>query len=529
MVVETRKFTLPKELDLPTALAGIAEELRIQAEPANRVQRLYYDSFDWRVYGCGALLVAETDARSRRFHWLNRSGGEVLFSAPLNTPLNASPGFASDLPPGRLRDKLVNVLDMRRLLPVMEVRSRVHAYSLLNGDGKIVVRLCIEDSTAIDPATQRRKSLGRTLKALPLKGYRKTFRRVLKHLQDHLRLPALGGDPLTIALASHGRAPCDYSAKPAVPLEPELRADAAVRRILLRLLDILERNEPGIRADLDSEFLHDFRVAGRRSRSVLGQIKQIFPLRVVERFRNDLAWLNQVSGPTRDLDVYRLTFPDYQASLPPEVQQDLEPLRAFLIARQKIAHQQLLRALDSARYRRFKQAWRGFLESPLPPRTTLSNARRPVLDVASERIWRLFRRTIKEGAAIGPASPPEDLHELRKTCKKLRYLLECFQRLYPPEDMTRLIKALKTLQNNLGDFQDLHVQIVAMQGFGTQMLEKEHASAPALMALGMLVENLERRQQRAREEFDNRFAAFAGAGHRRLFKRLFRPRYEDSA
>lgn len=525
MLKETRQFILPKEFDLPAALADMGNGWVVSADAVNPFLYTYYDSFDWRVYESGALLVAETAGQSCRFHWLDRQTGEARFS----TPLTISPAFATDLPPGPMRDQLAGVLEMRRLLPVMEVKSLVQTCSLTNADGKIVVRLCIEDSTAIDPATQRRKSLGRTLKVQPLRGYAKPYRQVREHLQNHLHLQPLGGDPLSIALASHGHAPGDYSAKPDVPLEPELRADAAVRRVLLRLLDILERNEPGIRADLDSEFLHDFRVAGRRSRSVLGQIKQVFPQRVVERFRNELAWINQVSGPTRDLDVYLLTFPDYQTSLPPEVQQDLEPLRAFLIARQKTAHQHLLRALDSARYRRFTQAWRDYLESPLPLRTSLPNATRAALDVASERIWRLFRRTLKEGAAIGPASPPEELHELRKTCKKLRYLLECFQNLYPPGDMTRLIKALKTLQNNLGDFQDLHVQITAMQGFGAQMLEQEHANAPTLMALGMLVENLEQRQQRAREEFHSRFATFAGARHRQLFKRLFHPRPESAS
>ena len=528
MVVEPRQFILPEDLDLPASLATFANELLLRGEPANRVHRTYYDSFDWRVYGCGALLIAETVGRSRRFHWLHRQTGEALFSTPLDTPRNKRPAFAADLAPGPLRQKLTSVLEMRRLLPMMEVRSQVHAYSFLNPEGKIVLRLFLENSTAADPATKQRKPLGRTLRVQPLKGYDKAYRQVLRHLQHHLHLRGIEGDPLGLALAAHGRVPCDYSTKPDVPLEPGLRADAAVRRILRHLLDTLERNEPGTRADLDSEFLHDFRVAGRRSRSILSQIRQVFPVRVVERFRQELAWLNQVTGPTRDLDVYLLTFPDYQASLPPETRQYLEPLRAFLLSRQKTAHHQLRRALDSARYRRFKQTWRGFLESPLPPRTTLPNARRPALDVASERIWRLFRRTLAEGEAIGAESPPEDLHELRKTCKKLRYLLECFQSLYPPEDLARLIKALKALQNNLGVYQDLHVQITALQEFGEQMMDEKQAGAQTLMALGMLVEHLEQRQAEAREDFNSHFGKFADAKHRRLIQRLFGPHPEIS-
>lgn len=523
MALDTRQFILPRKFDLPASLATISDQWLLTAEPVKRVHYSYYDSFDWRVYHSGALLTAETADGSGRFHWRDRLSGESLIDVPFKPSCHGPTAFAADFPAGPLRRKLTRVLEMRRLLPVMEMRSRLYCYPLLNGDGKTVLRLYIEDSTAIDPATQRRKSLGRRLRVQPLKGYGAVYRHVLRHLQHQLHLQALEDDLLGIALASHGRTPGDYATKPNVPLAPDLRADAATRRILLHLLDIMERNEPGARADLDSEFLHDFRVAGRRSRSILSQIRQVFPQRVVDRFRQELAWLNQATGPTRDMDVALLTFPTYQASLPAAVRGDLEPLRIFLQERQRMTHRQLLRALDSARYRRFAQAWRGYLESPPPQRTTLRNARRPVLAVASERILRLFRRTLAEGEAIGPASPPEDLHELRKTCKKLRYLLECFQDLYPPEALSRLIKALKTLQNNLGDYQDLHVQISALQGFGAQMLAEKQAGAPTLMALGMLVENLEQRQAQARAAFHDRFSKFATGKNRRLFQRLFAP------
>ena len=39
---------------------------------------------------------------------------------------------------------------------------------------------------------------------------------------------------------------------------------------------------------------------------------------------------------------------------------------------------------------------------------------------------------LRDGGAITPASPPESLHELRKRCKELRYLLEFFGSLYDP-------------------------------------------------------------------------------------------------
>ena len=55
------------------------------------------------------------------------------------------------------------------------------------------------------------------------------------------------------------------------------RPTAGARQIHHALLGIIVANEPGLRANLDTEFLHDFRVAVRRTRSLLGQVRQVFP------------------------------------------------------------------------------------------------------------------------------------------------------------------------------------------------------------------------------------------------------------
>ena len=65
---------------------------------------------------------------------------------------------------------------------------------------------------------------------------------------------------------------------------------------------------------------------------------------------------------------------------------------------------------------------------------------------------------VKMGTAIDDDSPAEDLHELRKVGKELRYLLEFFASLYPAEVVKPFVKTLKGLQDQLGRFQDREVQ-----------------------------------------------------------------------
>jgi CHAD domain-containing protein len=197
---------------------------------------------------------------------------------------------------------------------------------------------------------------------------------------------------------------------------------------------------------------------------------------------------------------------------------------------QNIEQKRLSQTLDSPRYQNLKQRWRNVLEIlSAPPSPEAVNANRPIGKVANERIWRVYRRVLKEGRAIDPQSPAEALHELRKTCKKLRYLMEFFQSLYPPEKIKSLIGALKALQENLGDFQDLEVQAQNLKGFSRQMLETHDAPAETLMAMGILVANLTERQHQARAAFSACFAEFVRADHHTLFKALFTAQPPEAA
>ena len=103
----------------------------------------------------------------------------------------------------------------------------------------------------------------------------------------------------------------------------------------------MRANEAGVRAALDTEFLHDYRVAVRRTRSALSQLKGVFDPSRLAPFRKEFAWLGEVTGPLRDLDVYLLTLPDYRSELPVASRHDLDPLEQLLMKTQP--HRETLR------------------------------------------------------------------------------------------------------------------------------------------------------------------------------------------
>ena len=113
---------------------------------------------------------------------------------------------------------------------------------------------------------------------------------------------------------------------------PADRTDAAVVRVLRRLLAIMDENLAGTIADIDAEFLHDYRVAIRRTRSVQREFAGGSSPVNWRRMRAEFRWLQRATGDARDLDVYVLGFDELQALVPESMRADLEPLRSVLQA-----------------------------------------------------------------------------------------------------------------------------------------------------------------------------------------------------
>jgi CHAD domain-containing protein len=506
------EFIVPDEMGVGKLKAKLNEFRDFKEEPPITIRRIFYDSFDWRVYTSGSVLEEKQSENKNELscYSLNRENfhGEMDRGEKVLR-------FARDFPEGSLRNYLTPILEMRALLPQVKIETKEYLFQLLNKDRKIILRVSYEESTLTDGQT-----LTSIVRVFPIKGYDKPLKKVLKLLKGDLDLLPPEENFMLTALRVAEREAGDYSSSLNIQLDSAIPANAATKLVLLYLLKTMSLNEKGVIEDIDSEFLHDFRVAVRRTRSALGQIKEVFPIKQLERFRAQFDWLGQITGPTRDMDVYLLQFDDYKAKLPAAIREEIEPLRNFLIQHQNKEQQSLANELKSARYIKFMKDWRKFLESP-SLESTASNAARPVKDVASERIWRIYQRAVKEGSAINSTSVPESLHDLRKTCKKLRYLIEFFQSLYSKEEIDKIVKALKELQENLGYFQDYQVQRESMEHFGQQMMEESKIPAATLMAMGILIEGLEEAQLDARGKFKDRFTEFASHRNHKLFEKLF--------
>lgn len=519
------EFVVPDGVKLDDVRARLLASERCEADGGRQIARTYLDSFDWRLYQAGGLLEEQEQAGQRTLVWLDRSGAQALDP----TVVPKTPGMIGDLPAGPLRERVAGPLEMRTLLPMARMFSSIEGLRVLDDEGKTVVRVELETNRYASADGKREGHLSPRIRLVLVRGYPKPLSRVQALLQQDIGLPLAQVSELLEALEATGRHPLDYSSKLNYKLDPGERSDAAAKHILIDLLNTLEANVDGSKKNLDSEFLHDLRVATRRTRSALTQIREVFNPEVTERFKEGFAWVQEITGAVRDLDVYLLSFDDYRASLPPPMRPYLQPFKDFLVAHYGTEHKALVRHLNSPRFRTLLKEWRKFLEAPVPEFSAVPNAMRPVRVVADERTWKMYRRVISEGRAIGPESAPEELHELRKSCKKLRYLMEFFESLYPGNDVGKLIKVLKGLLDNLGNFQDLAVQAANLRHQAQMMEEEGVATTDAILAMGVLVGDLYQRQNQARTEFAEIFAKFDTKSHDQMFRALFRRKREEAA
>jgi len=278
-------------------------------------------------------------------------------------------------------------------------------------------------------------------------------------------------------------------------------------------------NRPGVLDDVDTEFLHDLRVAVRRARSILKLTGDVLTETRVRELATELKWLGDVTTPTRDLDVYLAEIPAMTKRLRAAAPTDLDAFGEHLRRRRCETLDQLRADLTSERFARLLDDWEAVVTEPDEPDPAETDSdSEPVLlrcltatALADERLTGAHRRVLKMGAAITPASAPDRLHTLRKRCKELRYLVEVFEPLEMPGAHKRVLPVLKNLQDCLGEFQDSEVQAAAIRSYAAEMMSSASAAPGPLLAMGELAAQLDADQRRSRDRFAGIFATFQNA------------------
>ncbi len=281
--------------------------------------------------------------------------------------------------------------------------------------------------------------------------------------------------------------PAAKAAKAARPKTPGVRADesmaAAGRKVLRFHFDRMVDQEPGVRAGVDIEAVHDMRVATRRQRAALALFAGHFKRKPVRRLGADLKKLARLLGGVRDLDVQLLATEAYRAKLAAPAAAALQPVVDAWSTERDAARAALMAHLDSREYRAFKKAYLKFLDKQDPagqpatlPTPTL------VRQLLPGQLWDHYGEVRAYETVLAKADIPT-LHALRIASKSLRYALEFFREVLEPivgpskqDGIGFSIGAVVALQDHIGDLHDADVTIARLGEF----LRGPHGRKPRL-------------------------------------------------
>jgi 2-keto-4-pentenoate hydratase/2-oxohepta-3-ene-1,7-dioic acid hydratase in catechol pathway len=274
---------------------------------------------------------------------------------------------------------------------------------------------------------------------------------------------------------------------------------------------------PRVEAGADIEALHQFRVDLRRIRTGLAALAGRVPLADAAGLVAECRWLASRGSELRDVDVLRDRLQEYLGSEEPVDAAALRRLHAGLGRIHGAARRALLGALRSRRAHRLVERLQA-LGSLVP-----ESPGWPDQPTAGASLWASYRRVRRLGRSVHDDSAPEDLHELRKRCKRLRYQLEMYGGAFDDAEVPDMVRRLRKLQNVLGDYQDFHTHARMLAGLRAAAVDSGQPDPAFLALVDRLLAVLDLRAAAARARFAARFAQFAARRHHAQRRALFAP------
>jgi len=508
-VEKQQTFLLPPKMNSAALVREVKKNFLIKLERKEYQQLTFFDTFDWRLFNNSSYLIQNGDQLSVH------SFPDELQLCEYKWQKLKAPEFWWEFTDSALKNYLKSVIDLRALILIGSLERHRQRLRILNEDEKTVVVGDIEVAKTVDARNIYQIYLR------PVRGYSKEFQNICLFLQNLGLAEEQYKTPFQY-LKFDSHKPGEYSSKLQLGLIPDMPGKEAMKQIGLLLMDVAEKNLDGMKRDIDTEFLHDFRVSIRRTRAAINQIKGIYTPEKTVEFKQKFSEIGKFSNRLRDLDVY-LYHKDYYYTLVPEIfRQGLDILFTKLAKQRAYEQKKLVGLIDSGIFTKAFNEWRSFLKSDnlnhLGP-----NADIPIFELARGYIYRQYMKVYGHGSKIKKSTPDRKIHDLRIECKKLRYLLEFFSSLFPAEDIAYLVRQLKMLQDNLGDFNDLAVQQMEMQEYLEEVNWNQKTAQTITAALGGLIASLHNKQQIVRDEFFKTFATFSSPENVMRFEKLFRP------
>ena len=244
-------------------------------------------------------------------------------------------------------------------------------------------------------------------------------------------------------------------------ISPETPAEEAAKRVLAARLGTVKHYLPlaGTQAHEDVEYVHQLRVATRRTGAALRIFKPYLARKPLRHAKEALRAVRQAAGSARDWDVFAEYLAGSKAFKGAGTEASLDFLTGYALG-ERAAAQVTLTATAAALQPEIDEACEALPGSAGPAKEEETP---PTFgDLAVSHLTALF-----DGfAASIAASPttPDQLHQLRILGKRVRYAMEVFAECFAPPFGEVLYPAVERVQEVLGTVQDGNVGLTRIAG-----------------------------------------------------------------
>jgi CHAD domain-containing protein len=273
---------------------------------------------------------------------------------------------------------------------------------------------------------------------------------------------------------------------PPTSLEPDTQKLAGcAQHAIDRCFKKFDKYEKKVLQDNDPEPLHQMRVRMRRLRSAISafDLVLILPKEVSDRQIGKIA---RTLGKVRDWDVLKSQLEGYRSQLPDKENKRLDKILDQLCQYRKLDFLGLEKTLHGDSYRQLCRSLRDWLEQPIYREIANLSIQQVLPDLLLPLLSQLFLHPgwLAGSAVVEPTlaqlhQHSENLHNLRKQIKRIRYQSELFVDYYD-ELYIEQIGEFKRLQDLLGYLQD---RSVLKTFLGTELKEEISNRLPTLAQL----------------------------------------------
>ena len=426
-----------------------------EIEPVRNVD-IYLDTFDWSLLknrlalryrlSNGTALYTLKSIGAIQDGIAKRQETEIPLESPVDEP--------AAIPAKRIRKLVDGILFPRKLLEQIQIRTDRRRYKVVSPEGADIELAFDTSSFSLRGLHQPRRTRKlNELEAEILKGPETALGALASLLANQFGYSSSIASKFEAAIERFKVAM--PSKKPPEKLRVRLddRLDFAVRKILTDQLHRFREQLTGVHRDIDTEFVHQARVATRRMRSALRLFRDAIPEGAAAHLAGELKWLGGMFGAVRDLDVFLLNLSRFKRQIESFPAKKKQAFANWIERNRRGPLKALCQALESPRYKHFERRILQFLERPLPSRPRAPLAMKPVREVAPWFITEKLDAVIAQGRTVLADPKLKQFHLLRIEMKRLRYTCEFLASAYDG-GLDPFIDRTVEIQDCLGELQD---------------------------------------------------------------------------